>query len=302
MTKALTKKIPSKAGRKTKYRKDFPGRVEFMSRSGMIEVDMAAELGVSVKSFEKYKKEYPLFIQSLKRGKKTVDQIVVSKLLTRAIGYNFDEVVKERISDTGQKARHSGQAMTLTQREWSRALEFFGRCCAYCGARKKMTKDHVIPLIKGGGLTADNTVPACGLCNSSKKDLDVLEWYKFQEFYDSRKLLKITEYLDMIRREVVSSELTITKVTTKHVHPDVTAAIFWLKNRLPGEWREGHSGDGIGDQVTPELTQVINVLQVLREKDQSAYDTFVEVTTAKPTNGTARKKLPAKTKTKRRKP
>lgn len=40
--------------------------------------------------------------------------------------------------------------------------------------------------------------------------------------------------------------LTVTKVVTKEVQPDVTAQIFWLKNRRPDKWRDkwdiNHSG------------------------------------------------------------
>lgn len=40
---------------------------------------------------------------------------------------------------------------------------------------------------------------------------------------------------------------TITTTTTKHVSPDVTACIFWLKNRQKGDWRDKqeveHSGN-----------------------------------------------------------
>lgn len=34
------------------------------------------------------------------------------------------------------------------------------------------------------------------------------------------------------------SELAITKKVTKHITPDTTAQIFWLKNRKPTEWRD----------------------------------------------------------------
>lgn len=34
------------------------------------------------------------------------------------------------------------------------------------------------------------------------------------------------------------------KVTKKHVIPDTTAQIFWLKNRKPEEWRDKHSVEG----------------------------------------------------------
>lgn len=34
--------------------------------------------------------------------------------------------------------------------------------------------------------------------------------------------------------------LVVTKVVTKQVAPDVTAEIFWLKNRKPNDWRDKH--------------------------------------------------------------
>lgn len=48
-------------------------------------------------------------------------------------------------------------------------------------------------------------------------------------------------------------EITVTAIT-KHYPPDSTAAIFWLKNRKPGEWRDKldheHSGPGGGPLQT----------------------------------------------------
>jgi transcriptional regulator with XRE-family HTH domain len=42
-------------------------------------------------------------------------------------------------------------------------------------------------------------------------------------------------------------ELVVTKVVTKHIVPDTTAQIFWLKNRQPDKWRDKqeleHSGE-----------------------------------------------------------
>lgn len=45
--------------------------------------------------------------------------------------------------------------------------------CQYCGdgiARKDSTLDHVIPSSKGGLTSWENTVTACGPCNSTKSD------------------------------------------------------------------------------------------------------------------------------------
>ncbi|MGE7022009.1 transposase [Solibacillus cecembensis] len=58
---------------------------------------------------------------------------------------------------------------------------------------------------------------------------------------------------DEVTKELVEDlenggmKLDITKVVTKEVQPDVTAQIFWLKNRKPVEWRDKqqveHSGE-----------------------------------------------------------
>lgn len=50
-------------------------------------------------------------------------------------------------------------------------------------------------------------------------------------------------YIDSLPREARKLD----KVVTKHVQPDTTAAIFWLKNRNPSRWRDKqnieHSGE-----------------------------------------------------------
>lgn len=56
----------------------------------------------------------------------------------------------------------------------------------------------------------------------------------------------------------------LTKTVTKHVQPDTTAQIFWLKNRKPKEWRDKqeieHSGNvnnPFEGLTTEELREVI---------------------------------------------
>jgi len=61
---------------------------------------------------------------------------------------------------------------TLTADEWLETLEEHDYRCVYCG--KKLidsfdtTRDHVIPLNKGGNNTKDNILPACRSCNCKK--------------------------------------------------------------------------------------------------------------------------------------
>lgn len=44
---------------------------------------------------------------------------------------------------------------------------------------------------------------------------------------------EVTKELDK-----ATGKLVVTKVVTKHVVPDTTAQIFWLKNRKPQVWRD----------------------------------------------------------------
>lgn len=47
--------------------------------------------------------------------------------------------------------------------------------CVYCG-KKAAAIDHVRPLSRGGAEHESNLVPACGYCNSSKRDKLLTEW------------------------------------------------------------------------------------------------------------------------------
>lgn len=45
-------------------------------------------------------------------------------------------------------------------------------------------------------------------------------------------------YNEVTQEADESGKLAVSKVVTKQVSPDVTAQIFWLKNRKPKEWRD----------------------------------------------------------------
>lgn len=55
-----------------------------------------------------------------------------------------------------------------TQKEWDDLVKKYGGKCAHCKQKKKLTKDHIVPLTKGGRNTIDNLQPLCGPCNASK--------------------------------------------------------------------------------------------------------------------------------------
>lgn len=45
-----------------------------------------------------------------------------------------------------------------------------GYSCVYCGSKKNLTIDHIIPKSKGGGNTWTNLVTCCSPCNLKKGD------------------------------------------------------------------------------------------------------------------------------------
>lgn len=63
---------------------------------------------------------------------------------------------------------------TLTAKEWREIREEFNGGCAYCRRTdRRLTRDHFIPITKGGGHTKSNVVPSCSSCNSRKGNRQV---------------------------------------------------------------------------------------------------------------------------------
>lgn len=52
-------------------------------------------------------------------------------------------------------------------------------------------------------------------------------------------------------------ELVVTKSVTKDIPPDVTAQIFWLKNRCPEKWRDKPTEKNISeDKIADKLAEI----------------------------------------------
>lgn len=66
------------------------------------------------------------------------------------------------------KARKAQLLHDLTKRQWDVICEIFEHECAYCDQPLRLEQDHFVPLVKGGGYTVSNIVPACLSCNRQK--------------------------------------------------------------------------------------------------------------------------------------
>ena len=73
---------------------------------------------------------------------------------------------------------HNRQAIILgnggshTAEEWLEVCKKWSHCCVFCGKPKKLTRDHIVPISKGGTNDINNIQPLCASCNSSKRDYD----------------------------------------------------------------------------------------------------------------------------------
>lgn len=131
-----------KVGRRGKYEdwltEDGLLKVQGWARDGLSNEQIAHNMGVSAKTLCEWQNRFGEFRNAIKKGKEVVDREVENAMLKRALGYEYDEVTREPVTD------------------------------------------------KDTGIT----------------------------------------------------EMRVTKRVTKQIVPDVTAQIFWLKNRKPDEFRD----------------------------------------------------------------
>ena len=55
-----------------------------------------------------------------------------------------------------------------SEREWQELLDRHEQKCARCGTTDRITRDHIVPLAKGGTDEIDNIQPLCISCNCRK--------------------------------------------------------------------------------------------------------------------------------------
>lgn len=93
--------------------------------------------------------------------------------------------------------------------------------------------------------------------------------YEAEEIFVRPGLVKVTTKKDGTKVVERGGPETIRVKTIKHVPPDVTATIFWLKNRRRDQWRDVHKHEvgpaGAFDHMSPEELQasIIEDIQAL---------------------------------------
>lgn len=70
-------------------------QIEGWARDGLTNEQLAANMGVTVKTFYEWQARFVEFREALKRGKAPVDIEVENMLLKRAMGFEYEEVTTE---------------------------------------------------------------------------------------------------------------------------------------------------------------------------------------------------------------
>lgn len=71
---------------------DKLSQVEKWAEQGLIDEQIAHNMGIATSTFYEWKKKYPEFSEALKKGKAVVDVQVENALLKRALGYQYEEL------------------------------------------------------------------------------------------------------------------------------------------------------------------------------------------------------------------
>ena len=96
MTKRKKPEDFLKKGRKSDFREEYVEKAYRYALLGLTDIQMAGLFGVSQQTLNSWKKQNPLFLESLKAGKDEADSKVSKMLLQRAMGYEYEEIHEEK--------------------------------------------------------------------------------------------------------------------------------------------------------------------------------------------------------------
>lgn len=131
------------------------------------------------------------------------------------------------------------------------------------------------------------------LCLLGSTDKDMADFFEVDESTINRWKIEYPEFCESIKRGKISADANVASrlykraigyehdedkifnnngeplivPTTKHVQPDTTAAIFWLKNRQPKMWRDKQEIEH-GGSVHQEISNLTpeQVIERMKEK------------------------------------
>lgn len=82
----------NEVGRPTKYKEEYAELAYNYCLLGAIDEELASFFDVDVSTVHRWKKEYPDFCDSIKKGKEIADAKVAQALFHRATGYSHEDI------------------------------------------------------------------------------------------------------------------------------------------------------------------------------------------------------------------
>lgn len=150
--------------RRQDYEKKHPGA----RKNGLSEEEKLARLRTAHRAYYLKNKEK---ISELHRRRYAANKEAILARNKAWAAANPEAVRRLSLEGTNRRtARLRGATGSHTREEWMALVERCGNRCACCGLPKKLTRDHIVPLVAGGSDSIDNIQPLCRECNSSKRD------------------------------------------------------------------------------------------------------------------------------------
>lgn len=160
---------------------------------------------------DKYIEDNPKYIIKYRRNYYKENKKRIKKIRRKYYKKNY---FKFRKHTNKRRLRKRDIKSDLTNNQWDETLKYFNYSCAYCGMSKEqsqikyneaLNQDHIVPLSEGGEFTKYNIIPACKGCNSSKHAKELVSWYSGYEYYSSKRLEKIINYINKHSEQRASS-------------------------------------------------------------------------------------------------
>ncbi|MEM4268211.1 MAG: HNH endonuclease [Candidatus Woesearchaeota archaeon] len=119
-----------------------------------------------------------------------------AKLISKSAGFG----IKQRTFQMNRfiALREEKIRWSSTIREWIKEHERPNECI-YCGSKKNLTTEHILPKHCGGPDTPDSVIKVCRECNSSKGSKRLYEWIGLKN-KDSVPRIAEGKYLKLLYR------------------------------------------------------------------------------------------------------
>jgi len=136
-------------------------------------------------------------------------------------------------------------------------MDYFNRQCAYCGREMPLYRDHISSQLNAdSSYLCYNIVPACKSCNSSKRNKNMIEWYREKEFFSQERLNKIIKWSES-QRSIYNDYIKSNTLNETKRH--FASKIFLTVDRELLAWVDAQAKAENRDRNNWIITQILNV-------------------------------------------